>query len=220
MLADNPIKNTYVPLLLRLTLGAIVLAHGAVKVWGDENQWGAAWASTLWQKGGKAPKEVLAKIDRIDDKGLEVYKASDDVKLNKTVIRDEMNKAYAQDTPTLATDALGWSVAQLAVAWGEIAAGIALILGVLTRFAALGLIVIQAGAIATVTGPRGFALSAGVAGYDYNVALLAMCLCLLLTGGGTLSLDRWRASRRKAAPGTPAQASLSSVPPPATPAGV
>ena len=210
MLADNSIKNTYVPLLLRLTLGAIVLAHGAVKVWGDDNQWGAAWASTLWQKGGHAPKDVLAKIDRLGEKDSDVVKST----------KDAVNRAYATDTPPLASDALGWSTAQLAVAWGELAAGIALILGVLTRFAAVGLIVIQAGAIATVTAAKGFAVSAGVAGYDYNVALLAMCVCLLLIGGGTLSLDRWLANRRKAAPGAPAQPAAASAPYPPTPAGV
>jgi uncharacterized membrane protein YphA (DoxX/SURF4 family) len=209
VLADTSIKNAYVPLLLRLTLGAIVLAHGALKVWGEDNQWGAAWATTLWEKGGHAPKDVLAKIDRLGDRDSDVVKST----------KDAMNKAYAADAP-LASDALAWSIAQLAVAWGEVAAGLALLLGLLTRFAALGLIVIQAGAIATVTGARGFAISAGVAGYDYNVALLAMCLCLVLTGGGTLSLDHWLASRRKAAPGTPAQPAVASAPPPSTPAGV
>jgi hypothetical protein len=44
-----------------------------------------------------------------------------------------------------------------------------------------------------VTGPRGFA-PAGDTGYEYNVALVAMCLALVFMGSGTLALNRlfWR----------------------------
>src|SRR5262245_7092400 len=44
------------------------------------------------------------------------------------------------------------------VAWGELLGGAALAVGLLSRVAALGLIVIMAGAIATVTGQHGFSL--------------------------------------------------------------
>jgi putative oxidoreductase len=84
---------------------------------------------------------------------------------------------------------------QYAVAWGELLGGVAMLLGFLTRLAALGLIVIQTGAVMLVTAPRGFSLAGGV-GYEYNLALLAMCLCLLLTGSGLLSLDAYLKNQR------------------------
>jgi putative oxidoreductase len=98
--------------------------------------------------------------------------------------------------------------AQLAVAWGELLGGIALLFGFLTRIAAAGLLIIQVGAIYTVTWARGFSFDAG-GGYEYNLALLAMCLTLMLSGGGALSLDRllWRRRDRKPAEQQPALAS-------------
>jgi putative oxidoreductase len=91
---------------------------------------------------------------------------------------------------------------QLLVAWGELVGGVVLLLGFLTRWAALALILIQVGAICMVTGARGFAPT-GETGYEYNVALVAMCLALVVLGGGTLALNRlfWRSPQP--APGTP-----------------
>jgi putative oxidoreductase len=77
---------------------------------------------------------------------------------------------------------------QLAVAWGQLLGGIALGLGFLTRLAALGIAIIMVGAIATVHWPKGFSLLHG--GYEYNFALIVMCLPLILAGGGWLALDR------------------------------
>src|SRR5262249_7199983 len=77
---------------------------------------------------------------------------------------------------------------QLIVAWGEFAGGVALLLGFLTRLAALGEFVIQVGAIYVVTWVRGFSFAAG-GGYEYNVVLLASCLALVLAGGAARS--RW-----------------------------
>jgi uncharacterized membrane protein YphA (DoxX/SURF4 family) len=91
------------------------------------------------------------------------------------------------------------SSVQLLVAWGELVGGVALLLGLLTRFAALGMIVIQIGAIYLVTGARGFS-AAGAAGYEYNVALLGMCATLVFLGSGTLALNRLFWNRRPAAP--------------------
>jgi hypothetical protein len=34
-------------------------------------------------------------------------------------------------------------------------------------------------------------------GYEYNVALLAMCVALVLFGGGKCALDAWYAGRRR-----------------------
>jgi putative oxidoreductase len=78
--------------------------------------------------------------------------------------------------------------AQAAVAWGQLLGGAAMVLGFLTRLAALGLGAIMAGAIATVHWPHGFDLQKG--GYEYNVVLIAICLVLLLTGPGPLAADR------------------------------
>ena len=52
------------------------------------------------------------------------------------------------------------AVVQLAVAWGQLIGGIALGVGFLTRLAALGIIVIMLGAIATVTARCGRGCSA------------------------------------------------------------
>jgi putative oxidoreductase len=84
---------------------------------------------------------------------------------------------------------------QLAVAWGELIGGIALGVGLLTRLAALGIIAIMAGAIATVHWPKGFDIIKG--GYEYNMAIVVMCLCLVLGGPGPLSVDHWFRFRRK-----------------------
>ena len=62
------------------------------------------------------------------------------------------------------------------------------------------MIVVQVGAISMVTYARGFSSVGGAfaSGYEYNVALVAMCLPLALTGAGTLSVDGWwRAARQK-----------------------
>jgi putative oxidoreductase len=85
---------------------------------------------------------------------------------------------------------------QLAVAWGQLLGGIALALGFLTRLAALGIIVIMAGAIATVHWPHGFSMQSG--GFEYNAAIIVMCLCLVLGGPGPIAVDRVFRLRRRA----------------------
>ncbi|MCS7046766.1 MAG: DoxX family protein, partial [Gemmataceae bacterium] len=98
---------------------------------------------------------------------------------------------------------------QLAVTWGETVGGAALLFGFLTRPAALGVAIIQVGAIILVTGKRDFidintlpahlqpmALTFHV-GYEYNVALIAMCLALCFSGAGRLSLDFLLFERRR-----------------------
>jgi putative oxidoreductase len=77
---------------------------------------------------------------------------------------------------------------QLVVAWGELLGGVAVALGILTRLAALGLIIIMCGAVFTYTGNQGFSAVKG--GYEYNFVLILICLALLFAGPGTFSLDR------------------------------
>lgn len=110
---------------------------------------------------------------------------------------------------------------QLAVAWGEFLAGLALAIGMLTRLASVGLILIQIGALVLVTAPRGFTLETG-GGSEYNIALIAMCLALVILGAGKWSVDAVLLEQRRKAhaarhpllapvsgphgnPGTPAQ---------------
>lgn len=88
------------------------------------------------------------------------------------------------------------AIAQAPVAWGEFIGGVALAVGFLSRLAALGLIVIMAGAIATVQGVHGFGLHAEAGspmplGYEYNAILIVMCAAVVLLGTGPLGLDYW-----------------------------
>ncbi|GED33654.1 MULTISPECIES: DoxX family protein [Brevibacillus] len=60
----------------------------------------------------------------------------------------------------------------------EVIGGLALILGVGIRVAAWGLAVIMAGAIATVKWKHGFLGSGGQNGYEFNLILLAVTVCV------------------------------------------
>jgi putative oxidoreductase len=77
---------------------------------------------------------------------------------------------------------------QLAVGWGELLGGVAIALGLLTRIAALGIIAIMAGAIATVHWKAGFGMQHG--GFEYNYVLIMVAVGLIFCGAGTLSLDQ------------------------------
>jgi len=77
----------------------------------------------------------------------------------------------------------------------EFLGGAALIVGLLGRPAALGLIVIMLVAVAKVHWPNGFfmnwAMQPGKGhGFEMNLALLAMALAVLIGGAGMLSIDR------------------------------
>jgi putative oxidoreductase len=80
-------------------------------------------------------------------------------------------------------------------AFVELFGGLAMLLGLLARPAAVGLIVIMLVAIAKVHAPHGFFLNfAGTPGkghgFEFNFALIAMALSILIGGAGVLSLDR------------------------------
>jgi uncharacterized membrane protein YphA (DoxX/SURF4 family) len=188
-------QNTLGPLILRIVLGIIFIYHGLDKITGKENDWGASWAGTLWNQRGKTPQEVVDKVDQMAGESDE----------RKAEIITKLQPVYGREAQNV-PESLRYAASQFAVAWGELVGGVALILGCLTRLAALGLIVIQAGAVATVTWGKGFSFLAG-GGYEYNLALLAMCLALALEGAGPLSVDACLKSRRRgsahaAAPGT------------------
>ena len=93
-----------------------------------------------------------------------------------------------------------------AIALLEFFGGIALVLGLLTRLAALGLAFTMIGAILIVHLPAGFFLPNG---YEFTLALLGMAVFVTIAGAGAYSVDGLIARRRDAdaelvLPGTPA----------------
>ena len=78
------------------------------------------------------------------------------------------------------------------LAAAELTAGLALVVGLLTRLAGLGLAVIMLGAISFVHIKAGFWAPNGV---EFPLALLAGAATIALSGAGCYSLDAVRASR-------------------------
>lgn len=76
----------------------------------------------------------------------------------------------------------------------EFLGGGALIIGLLARPAAVGIIVVMLVAINKVHAKHGFFLNLGVPGkgpgFEFNFALIAMALAVLIGGAGVLSIDR------------------------------
>jgi uncharacterized membrane protein YphA (DoxX/SURF4 family) len=177
-------KSTVVPLVLRIALAAIFLYNGVTKI-SAGTDWGTNWATQFWQQKQAVPPDVLARLD-----GLKLQESEATIDRVKT----GLGRSYAEEVGMM-PEALQFSAAQLAVAWGEVVCGAALLLGLLTRLSAALMIVVQLGAIWTVTLARGFAITAG--GFEYNLALLAMCCSLVLMGGGALSVDYCLSASRK-----------------------
>lgn len=94
------------------------------------------------------------------------------------------------------TGTLGFpaTLASLAIVT-ELTAPVALLFGLGSRFAALGIVGIMLGA-ATTHLPNGFfmnwfgAMPAGTEGFEYHLVMLALSAVVVLDGGGALSLDR------------------------------
>lgn len=88
----------------------------------------------------------------------------------------------------------GGGLTGLLVAIGEFFGGLGLITGFLARFSAGVNSLIMIGAIYLVHGQNGFfMLGAGykyAGGFEYNLALIGLCLPVLLVGPGTFSLNR------------------------------
>lgn len=82
----------------------------------------------------------------------------------------------------------------------EIVGGIALILGVLTRLAALALAIDMVCAILLVRIKGGFFNPNGA---EFEILLLTVCVALVVAGAGVLSIDEAIATRRSAATGDP-----------------
>jgi len=75
----------------------------------------------------------------------------------------------------------------------EFFGGIALVIGLLTRLAALGLAVDMIGAILLVHGRNGFMLPTG---YEYALTLLVLNIALIIAGAGRYSADAAISARR------------------------
>jgi putative oxidoreductase len=83
----------------------------------------------------------------------------------------------------------------------EFFGGIALVIGLLTRLASLGLAFEMIGAILFVHAKGGFFLPSG---YEYAFALLGSSIALVLTGAGEFSIDGLLAGRIRASTETTA----------------
>jgi putative oxidoreductase len=80
------------------------------------------------------------------------------------------------------------------VCFFEFLGGIGLVLGLLTRPAALAVAIVMVGAIVKVHWPHGLFINWSLApgkghGYEANIAFLAMAVACLLAGGGALAVD-------------------------------
>lgn len=83
------------------------------------------------------------------------------------------------------------------VGWSELIFGILLVFGLLSRLAALGVVAVMIGAIALVTGRRGFlpvdmgpqGFNFKASGIEYNMLVIVVCLAVLVLGSGLFSLD-------------------------------
>ena len=93
---------------------------------------------------------------------------------------------------------LSYALAALGIL-AELAGAVGMLLGLITRVAALALICVMATAIATVHWQAGFLAQKG--GYEYPLSLGVVAFSLLLTGGGKFSLDR-QITRRLLPPNT------------------
>ena len=89
------------------------------------------------------------------------------------------------------------AVAGPAVAFVEFFGGLALIAGLLTRLAGVGLAAVMLGAMAFVHLAAGFFMPNG---YEFTLTLFAAATALVLTGAGRYSLDALIATRRGSEP--------------------
>jgi putative oxidoreductase len=80
-------------------------------------------------------------------------------------------------------------ISSIVVATVELVGGLLLILGLLTRYAAILLAIVMLVAMTRVHLPAGFFLPQG---YEYTFNLLAALIAILLAGPGAAALDRRR----------------------------
>jgi putative oxidoreductase len=73
-------------------------------------------------------------------------------------------------------------------AWTEFLAGLALVAGLFTRWAAVGILCVMGYAIFRIHWAAGFAAQNG--GYEMALTYAVLCVCIMAVGPGSLSLDR------------------------------
>jgi putative oxidoreductase len=73
------------------------------------------------------------------------------------------------------------------VSIGEFFGGLAVLLGLVSRFSAASIILIMMGAIVMVHGKNGFS---GQGGFEFNFTLICMALAILLAGPGRIALAK------------------------------
>lgn len=109
-------------------------------------------------------------------------------------------------THTWMTQTLGFPSALAAAAIViEFVAPLALIAGVGSRFAALGIIGVMIGAASTHLSSGFFMnwfgkLPAGSEGFEYHLLVIAIAAAIVIGGSGSISLDRWITRRESARP--------------------
>ena len=82
---------------------------------------------------------------------------------------------------------------------GELGGGALLIIGLLTRWVALAMMVEVSVAVWKVNYLNGFFLtSSSGPGVEYRLVVIGALLCLMLGGPGALSIDEWRNSSAEA----------------------
>lgn len=81
------------------------------------------------------------------------------------------------------------------VSYGELLAGLALLVGIFSRYAGILLSIIMVVAIAKVHFVNGFSLQNG--GYEYNLVLLLAAMAMVTFGSGKYSLAGWLRSRKQ-----------------------
>jgi putative oxidoreductase len=98
------------------------------------------------------------------------------------------------------TDKLGVPlIIAILVILGESLGALGLITGFLTRFCAMGVIMIMAGAVVMSHAANGFFMNwsgqqAGE-GFEYHILAIALCIPLLISGGGRFSADGFISKR-------------------------
>lgn len=103
-------------------------------------------------------------------------------------------------TMTFFTETMGIPyLVALLVVLAEFFGSIGLIVGALTRIAALGIGSVMLGAILLVHLPNGFFMNWGGTqageGFEYHLLAIGLALALMVRGGGALSIDRIIAGR-------------------------
>ena len=119
--------------------------------------------------------------------------------LGATMLYHGVEKLRAPEQSAAQFESLGIKPAGFwsrATAIAEAGAGVMMLAGWLVRPAALAVLVTQAAAIKKVHAPKGFATYRG--GYEFNLALMATAMAMLVGGPGRYSLSSLL--RRAAAP--------------------